>query len=251
MLEVEKQSVKGWRAEVGMLSPLPGMYREFDVLAPEGVRFSRAVLEVEAPGPAGEKQMAESIAAETIKLNRGRKKDLICFGCTSGSFIGGPGYDQKIIEKIEEASEGVPATSTTTCVLELFKDMGIRKIALVGPYVKATFDMEVEVLKASGIQTLYLKGLGFTKFSDFWDYYVDPYACYKIAKEGGQGAPEADCVFVTCMMSPIMSIVDALEKEIRKPIISSCSATMYGILKKLGIPDPVYHYGEALMRPRL
>jgi len=85
----------------------------------------------------------------------------------------------------------------------------------------------------------------------YWNYYIDPYGCYDIIKEGAEGAPNADCVFVTCMMSSIIAVVDTLEKEIKKPIISSCSATLYGMLKKLGIADPIPHYGEALMRPRL
>jgi maleate cis-trans isomerase len=52
------------------------------------------------------------------------------------------------------------------------------------------------------------------------------------------------------MGSKILGIADILEKEIGMPIISSPSATLYGILKKLEISDPVYHYGEALRRPR-
>ena len=34
--EVYKHYLKGWRAEVGLLAPVAAMYREFDVLAPEG-----------------------------------------------------------------------------------------------------------------------------------------------------------------------------------------------------------------------
>jgi maleate cis-trans isomerase len=53
------------------------------------------------------------------------------------------------------------------------------------------------------------------------------------------------------MVSHMAGVVDYLEKEIDKPIISSLSATLYGVLKKLEIPDPVYHYGQALTRERL
>jgi maleate cis-trans isomerase len=72
-----------------------------------------------------------------------------------------------------------------------------------------------------------------------------------MASEAANEAPDADCVFISCMMSPTMAILNTLEKEVRKPVISSLSATLYGILKKLRIPDPVYPYGEALTRPRL
>lgn len=242
-------SIRGWRAEVGMLAPNAGMYREYDFAAPEGVKFSQAVLGLEDGTPEGLKKMNESIEVEAKKLNLFCKQDLICLGCTSGSFFGGPNYDKKIIERIEKAS-GSPGLTTTTCVLELFKDMNIKKIALVGPNPTRLSDIEVEVFKAQGIETLYVKGLGITAIPDFWDYYMDAYGCYHLMKDAAKAAPTVDCVFVTCMASRIYGIADILEKEIGKPVISSLSATLYGILKKLGIPDPVYHYGEALTRPR-
>ena len=247
----QTQSVKGWRAEIGMLAPLPGMYREYDIVAPEGVKFSRAILGLAQTTPEDLKKMNEAIEAEAKKLNLAYNSDLICLGCTSGSFIGGSSYDKEIIKKIEKAT-GSPALTTTTCVLELFKDMNIKKIALVGPYIDSLFDIEVKFFKAHDIETLYVKGLGLVSNSEFWDYYTDVYAyrCYHLVKDAANAAPTSDCVFVTCMMSRILGIADALEKEIGMPVISSPSATLYGILKKLRIQDPVYHYGEALRRPR-
>ena len=247
--EWKPRSINGWRAEVGMIAPISGMYREWEAVAPEGIRFSDVVLGMRKVTPEGLKQMVQIIEEEARKLSLGRKKDLICFGCTAGSFIGGPGYDQMLIEKIEKASD-TPVTTTATCMLELFKDMDIKKIAIVGPYVDSIFDVQVKFLKANGVETLATKGLGFSEVSEYWNYYMDPDMCYRITKDGAEAAPDADCIFSSCIMSNIVPIVDNLEKEIGKPVISSLSATLYGILKKLGVPDPVYHYGEALVRPR-
>lgn len=242
-------SLRGWRAEVGILAPYSGLYREWETLIPEGIKFSQVVIGMKGVTVEAIKEMTDGIETEVKKLTFSHTDDLICFACTAGSFIGGPGWDKILIDRIEKAA-GIPATTTTTCVMELFNDMGIKKIALVGPYLKELFDAEVKFLEGSGIRVLTVNGLGFSKMPDYWNYYTDPYATYKIAKDGAKAAPDADCVFVTCMLSSIISVVDALEKEIGKPVISSCSATMYGILKRLGIPDPVYHYGEALLRPR-
>lgn len=205
---------KGWRAEVGMLAPYPGMYREWYILAPEGIKFSCAILGLaDAVTPENLKTMAEAIDTEAQKINLCYKKDLLCLGCTSGTFIGGPGYDQKIIERIEKAS-GVPATTTTTSVLELLKDMGVKKLALAGPYIESILDVEVNFFKSHGIETLAVKGLGLLKSSEYWDYYMDPYQSYKIGKEAAKAAPNADCIFITCMMTSIIGIVDKLEEEI-------------------------------------
>jgi len=160
--------------------------------------------------------------------------------------------DKALIDRIERAS-GSPGTTTTTCVSELLKDMGVKKMALVGPYTDSVFDIEVEFFKNYGIDTIYMKGsgLGLVEEPEFYDYMMNPYSSYGLVKEGAKVAPEADCIFLTCMASPLLGIADTLEKEVGKPVVSSCSATLYGILKKLGIPDPVYYYGEVLTRPRL
>jgi len=247
---VYRENLKGWRAEVGMLAPVAAMYREYEIVAPKGVRFSRALLGLESVTPAALKKMAENIVSESKKLCIGHKMDLICLGCTSGSFIGGPGYDQGIIKMIEDAT-GVPATTTSTSLLVAFKDLGIKKIAMCGPYLKEVFDVAIDFFKHYGIETLNLEYLSYNKTEEFWDYRHNPYPVYKLIKDSHKAAPDADCVFVSCMWSRILGIVDTAEAEIGKPVICSCNAVLYNILKMLQIPDPVYHYGQLLQRPRL
>lgn len=248
--DISKQNLKGWRAEVGMLAPVATMYREYEVVAPEGIRFSRALLGLKEVTPEALKKMAENVVSESEKLCIGHKPDLICLGCTSGSFVGGPGYDQALIKKIEGAT-GVPATTTSTALLDAFQDLGIKKIAMCGPYVKEVFDVAIDFFKHYGIKTLNLEYLGYSKTEEFWPYMYNPYPVYKLIKDSHKAAPDADCIFISCMWSRILGIVDTAEEEIGKPIISSCNAVLYNILKMLGIPDPVYHFGALLQRPRL
>jgi len=249
--DIHKQNLKGWRAEVGMLSPVATMFREYEVVAPEGVRFSRALLGLKEVTPEALKKMAENIPSEAEKLCIGHKPNLICLGCTSGSFVGGPGYDQTIIKKIEKATGGVPATTTSTSLLVTFRDLGIKKIGMCGPYLKEVFDVGIDFFKHYGIKTLHLEYLGYNKSEEFWEYHHNPYPVYKLIRDTHKAAPDADCIFISCMWSRILGIVDEVEAEIKKPVISSCNAVLYNILKMLGIPDPVYHYGALLQRPRL
>lgn len=242
-------TLKGWRAEIGVLAPMTWMCREWDQAAPEGVRFSRAALGHEEHTAEALKELEGAVEAEARKLNHGRKCDLMVFACTSGGFIGGLDHANRLIDKIEAAS-GSPATTTISCVIELFKDMGINRIALVGPYPDFTFDEEVRFLEGNGIETLYWKGLGLVNMADYWEFSMNPYSSYKLVKDAANATPDADCVFLTCMISPLLGVADTLEQELHKPVISSQSATLYGILKKVGIPDPVDHYGQALKRPR-
>ena len=249
--EVYRQNLKGWRAEVGLLVPVAAMLREYEVVAPEGVRFSRALLGLEEVTPEALKKMEESVETEAKKLCMGHNMDLICLACTSGTFIGGPGYDKEIIKKIEGAT-GVPGTTTSTSLQVAFKEMGIKKMAMVGPYIKEVMEIGADFFrKTAGIDVLALEYSGYKKTEEFWPYRHNSYAVYDLIKRGHKAAPNADCVFVTCMWSYILGIVDTAEEEIGKPVITSNNAVLYNILKMLQIPDLVYHYGQLLQRPRL
>jgi len=92
----------GWRARIGLIVPdaliptEPWFYR----VAPRGVIFLTTRMSL------GKKTTPDTLKKMAEHTLRGAKElanaevDLISFCCTSGSFIEGPGYDQKIIKEI-------------------------------------------------------------------------------------------------------------------------------------------------------
>jgi maleate cis-trans isomerase len=46
------------------------------------------------------------------------------------------------------------------------------------------------------------------------------------------------------MASPAIKIIPSLEEETGLPVLSSNSASLYGVLKKLGIKTPIEGYGK-------
>lgn len=233
-----------WRARIGVLSPITNflMISEWNSVLPEGVTVWETLMGLTETTPEALVEMRQKALAEAIKLSYGLM-DIILFGCTSGSFIGGVGYDEDIIKEIETAT-GIPSTTTTTCVLTTFEDLGVRKIALLGPYIREVFDAEVQFFKNHGIDTVYLKALGYRVTRDISLLREKPYIFYRLAKEAYQSAKDIDAIFITCMASPAIKIINTLEQETGKFVISSCSASLYGVLKKLGIKDTIENYGQ-------
>jgi len=80
------------------------------------------------------------------------------------------------------------------------------------------------------------------EYSDI-KYYMhlhdQPYLFYRMAKEAYKAVPEIDAIFITCLCSPARKVINILEKETGKPVISSCSASLYGVLKQLGIRETI------------
>jgi maleate isomerase len=241
----------GWRARIGIITPGVDLtlMTEWGSRLPEGVFCFTTLMELMETTPQGLLELKERAIAEARKLTSSGMIDLVLFACTSGSFIGGAGYDEVITRELEAAT-GVPSTTTTSCVLNAFTDLGVKKIVLVGPYIQEVLDIEIQFFEHHGIETLHCKGLGHADVMQIAKTSEEPYIYYRLAKEAHRSAPEADAIFVTCMASPIARMVNTLEQEIGKPLISSCSAAFYGVLKQSGINDPVENYGQLLTMPR-
>lgn len=233
-----------WRARIGILSPITNFITisEWYSVLPEGITVWEALMGLTETTPASLVEMRKNAVSEAIKLSYGMM-DIILFACTSGSFIGGPGYDKEIIKELE-AAVSIPSTTTSTCVLRAFADLGIKKIALIGPYIREVFDAEINFFKDHGIETLYLKALEYRYVRDISLLRERPYIFYRMAKEAYQAAKDIDAIFITCMASPAIKIIDPLEQETGKFVISSNSASLYGVLKKLGIKGPIENYGK-------
>lgn len=242
----------GYRGEVGLITPMAGMVREWEAIRPLGIRFNYSLVRLEGNEPEQLKALEPQLAEAASNLNMAHKMDLIILLCTAGSFVGGPGYEKHLMKTMTDAS-GSPSLTVIAAAMDLFKDMEIKKIALVGPYLKETFDIEVEFLEENGFQVLCVKGpekKGLGPIAEYWAYDKDPYAVYKWVLDAAADAQEADCIFVTCMASSILKVCQQLEEATGKPILSSQSVAFYGILKFLKIPDPIPFYGQALSRPR-
>jgi len=237
----------GWKGTIGILTPSIGsaIMREWNSVLPEGMACHQAIMGIAETTPDGLKEMRNNAVAEAKKLAAPGVIDLIFYACTSGSFIGGAGYDQVIIKDLEEAT-GVPSNTAATCVLTAFADLGIKRIALIGPYIKEVFDIEIQFFKDHGIETACHHGLGYSDPKKIVGLSQQPYHYYHPAKEAHRAAPDVDAVFITSISAAALKVIDTLEQELEKPVISSCSASLYGVLKQMGIREPVAGYGRLL-----
>lgn len=233
-----------WRARIGVLSPVSNfiIMSEWNSVLPDGVAVHEALMGLTETTPESLIEMRNHAVAEAIKLSYGLM-DIILFGCTSGSFIKGPGYDEEIIKEIESAV-GIATTTTTTCVLMAFADLGVKKIALIGPYLREIFDAEIRFFKHYGIETAYVKAMEHRYTRDISLLREKPYVFYRFAKEAYRSAKGIDAIFITCTGSPAIKIITLLEQETGIPVLSSNSASLYGVLKKLGIKSPIENYGK-------
>ena len=162
------------------------------------------------------------------------------FHCSTGSLVGGLGWDQELIGRIKRAS-GAPATTTATAVISAFKELNVSKVAVATPYNDELNQLEVDFFEASGVRISKIKGLDLDS-EGMWA--VDPETVYRLALEVDSAA--ADAVFLSCTNFKAITIVDRLEQALGKSVFSSNIATLWGLLRELGRHPSITNHGSLL-----
>jgi maleate isomerase len=230
----------GWRARVGVILPSLNctMEPELNRMAPEGVSFHATRLLLAQGTPDSLKSMADETAA-AAKLLATTHVDGILYGCTSGSLIKGLGWDREIIKMIEDAV-GIPSTTTSTAVIDAFEALGVKKVAVATPYIDPVNDMEKVFFEGHGVEVVNIQGLGFTQGEEL--HTVPKGKAYQWGKEVDR--PEAECLFISCTDFQALDELEMLERDLGKPVMSSNTASMWAILRTLGIKEEIKGYGQ-------
>jgi hypothetical protein len=120
------------RKRIGVMVPSTNTTFEadFQMVAPRDVTIhgQRLWLTNDAAGAAGMDRMNGEVEAGARYLATARV-DVIAYGCTTGSFYRGPGWDRDMLDLIRRAA-GVPAVATSPSVVEALRFFGARAISV-------------------------------------------------------------------------------------------------------------------------
>jgi len=170
--------------------------------------------------------------------------NVVAYGCTTGSFYRGPGYDRELIETITKAA-GVPAVAAAPAVVEALRHFGARRISVATPYPEWNNQRLRAYLEASGFEVLNVEG--------------EPRA----AASGNQGIndrdpeevvafaarvcrPEADALLCSCTAWRSVEAVAELERRTGKPVVTSNQASIWMAFRALGLTTPLKGFGRLL-----
>ena len=218
---------------IGLVVP-PGnvaMERELPQYLPEGVAMN--VNRLSRPTPAVTK---ESLLAMVASLDQAVRDLSFCYpkpsafiyGCTSGSFVSGPGREAELADRITELT-GVPAVTTSTAILMGLKAVGGRKLFMLTPYVEDVTRHEVALLEHHGFT---LGGVDSFNCADTRD--IAKISTQQVADrvmEHAAAIAQCDSVFISCTQLLTMDKIDELEAALGKPVITSNQCSLWAGLK--------------------
>jgi maleate isomerase len=169
--------------------------------------------------------------------------DLILFHCTGVST-----YDieiEKTLPKRITDATGVPATATSRALIAAFRALDARRIVMVTPYPAAINARESAFLAAYQIRVLADVGLDVTDGRKMIT--IEPGEWYRLVRS--QARPDADAYFISCTAVRSLEVIDALERDLGKPVVTSNQAAVWHSLRQMGINDTVTGFGRLMTLP--
>ena len=237
----------GWgsTARIGLieLSTSVGLTAEAATALPRevGAVFTRVSL---PRGEATPDSIAEMVGSGRLEVAARELADAevgaLAFACTTGSLIGGPGFDVELARRLE-AEAGVPVTTTAGAMLKASKAMGVRRLAVATPYIDSLNDRERTFLVAAGLEVVAIEGLGIEADREIAE--VPPETVIELAR---RVAGDADAVFISCTNLPSLSVLDRLERELARPVISSNAVTLWDVMALAGVSPQLDGFGSLL-----
>ena len=184
-------------------------------------------------------ELGKSVVRAAMELSSIKPK-VIAFCCTSGSFIKGENYNNEIIKKIEE-KVNITTITTTSAVIKAFKALNLKKISMVTPYNVEIAEKEAFFFEKAikNFKVLRMKNLGIIEALPKGN--LSPYMAYNCAKE--VDLPKAEAIFISCTNFRTKEIIDLLEEDLSKPVITSNQATIWAALKEIGV-GRMYNFGK-------
>ena len=230
----------GWRGKIGLIYPAPGIAGEveFHKMAPEGVAILTTRMPLEKVDAEGLIKMG-SYTEQAASLLAQAKPDVIAFCCTTGSLVKGIGYDKEIIRRIENHT-GIAAITTSTAVIDSLNTLKVKKIAVATPYPDEVNQREKVFIEDSGFEITAIKGLGVLDPQKMQN--VRHEEMYRLAKE--VFTENADAIFISCTGIAVIDIIEPLEEDLGRPVITSNQATMWAALRKINIGERIEGLGK-------
>ncbi|MEI9475955.1 MAG: Asp/Glu racemase [Deltaproteobacteria bacterium] len=237
----------GWRGRLGILVPSGNVViePEFRFMTPEGVacHYHRFTF---VGGKSNEEvvknlRKAEEQIADASEVISHIDPAVVVMAGTGVSFIDGYGYDQMLIKKMKERNGNLPTTTTSTSVIAAFKKLGITKVSMGMAYVEQVSRTAMKFVEDNGVKVIKAKWLnkGGMDIAE-----VSKETIYHLAKEVDD--PESEAVFISCVNLHTIEIIEKLENDLKKPVITSNQATMWNILRLANIKDRIEGFGQLL-----
>ena len=228
------------QTRIGLIIPSGNRLTEpqFQKYAPPGVGIHVTRLRMTGPWHRPVSEL-EGVIAEAAKALSDVKPGIIVFHCTRSSMEEGLDGEARVVEVIQNAT-GCPATVTGQAITEALNTFRIKKLVVVTPYSEKINQDEVHYLRSAGFEVIHEFGLGLAGGDEYIT--VTPKRWREIVSENIR--PNAEGYLLSCTNTTMIEVIEELERDLGRPVVTSNQATLWASLRKLNVKDHVDGLGQ-------
>ncbi len=222
----------------------PELYR----MAPAGLTIHFARLDTLAGEPGAVDGMErrtlgylDSLPAATRSL-AAVKPDAVVLAHTAVSYLTTFALEPALLDRLRGLS-GPRAFTAATAIHAALRHLGARRLALATPYPETISTAARAYWQAAGFEVIAHRRIDTPNIYDETE--ATAYALGRSAD-----TQDADVLLISGTGLPTAGVVERLEHDLAKPVVTSQTATLWYSLQLLGIDPPIRGYGRLLAEAR-
>lgn len=170
--------------------------------------------------------------------------DVINVGGSPVVTVYGRAGHERLIEEIAQRTSR-PFVTALQAEIESIRAVGGQRVLIASPYPIAQTEKRVTVLEEEGFEVVATDSLDIERTRVI--AVLDPDVVARQAIDLARANPDGDVLYLPCGSLPAVSVIDRIESETGRPVITCVQAQVHATLSRAGYNQPIQGYGR-LMR---
>lgn len=173
--------------------------------------------------------------------------DVMAYACLVAIMCQGAGYHKVSQERLSKTAASnasdAPVLSSAGALIDSLHRLDYKKVSIITPYMKPLTQQVIDYIEAAGIEVV--DAISLEVSDNLQVGRLDPMDLVSHANRLNIG--QADGVVLSCCVQmPSLPAIQVVQDRLDKPVLSASVATVYQMLKTLGLEARVPNAGHLL-----
>ncbi|WP_298180527.1 maleate cis-trans isomerase [Saccharomonospora sp.] len=182
--------------------------------------------------------------AEGAKLLAAHDPAAVVWACTSGSFVYGWDGAREQVEKLSQATGGLPTSSTSFAFVHAAEALNVRTAAVAASYPDDVATLFADFLAHGGVEMVDMSTADIVTAAEVGRLSPDDVVELIVSRD----RPGTDALLVPDTAMRTLALVETLEQRLGKPVLTANQVTVWEGLRLVGVTHTVPGLGTLFRR---